>query len=109
MLTSYFHSPCLADSGHTFILVLGAREALALEIGDQIFYLGDQREITANPKLKKTKVTLLSQTLKVEENKVPLILPMFAQGLRYSLFFIFCQQHHQGAILEVRKCLYFSL
>ena len=37
-------------------------------------------------KIEKTKVTLLSQTLKVEENKVPLILPMFAQGLRYCLF-----------------------
>ena len=50
----------------------------------------------------------ISQALKVEGNKVPLVLAILAQGLRYSLFLIFCQPHQQGAILEFRKWLYLS-
>ena len=38
---------------------------------------------------KKTKDTLLSQTLKVEENKVPLVFSILALGLRYSHFLNF--------------------
>ena len=34
------------------------------------------------PKLKKTKGTLFSQTLKVEGNKVPLVFSIFVQGPR---------------------------
>ena len=52
---------------------------------------------------------MLSQTFKVEGNKVPLVLPIFDQGLRYSLFLIFRHPHQQGAILEFRKWLYLSL
>ena len=37
-------------------------------------------------KIEKTRGTLFSQTLKVERNKVPSILLIFAQGLRYSHF-----------------------
>ena len=44
-----------------------------------------------------------SQTVKVKGKKVPLVLKIFAQGLRYSLFLIFCQQHQQGAITKFRK------
>ena len=51
---------------------------------------------------------MLSQTFKVEGNKVPLVLPIFYQGLRYSLFLIFCHPCQQGAILEFRKWLYLS-
>ena len=41
------------------------------------------------PKFKKTKGTLISQTLKVEENKVPLVFSILALGLRYSHFLNF--------------------
>ena len=60
------------------------------------------------PKSKKTKGTVYSRTLKVEGNKVPLVLPIFAKGLRYSLFLILCDPRQQGAILEFRKWLYHS-
>ena len=40
---------------------------------------------------------------------MPLVLPIFYQGLRYSLFLIFCHPCQQGAILEFRKWLYLSL
>ena len=46
----------------------------------------------------KNKGTLFSQTLKVEENKVPLVFSILALGLRYSHFFIFCRPHQQGAV-----------
>ena len=59
--------------------------------------------------MKKTKATLLFETLKVEASKVPLFFSIFAQGLRYSLYLIFCQTHQQGAILKFRKWLYLSL
>ena len=59
-------------------------------------------------KIKKTKGPLLSQTLKVEENKVHLVFYIFALGLRYSLFFLLYQPHQQGAILELRKWLYLT-
>ena len=62
--------------------------------------------LSIHAKIEKTKGTLLSQTLKVEGNKVPLILKIFAQGLRYSLFLIFCQSRQQGAITKFRKGLY---
>ena len=51
----------------------------------------------------------ISQTLKVEGNKVPLVFfSIFAKGLRYSLFLIFCQPCQQGSSLEFRKWLYLS-
>ena len=59
-------------------------------------------------KIEKTKGSLFSQTLKVEENKVSLFFSIFAQGLRYSHFLIFCQPRQQGNILEFRKWLYLS-
>ena len=59
-------------------------------------------------KIEKTKVPLLSQILKVEENKVSLFFSIFAQELRFSLFLLFCQPHQQGAILKFRKWLYLS-
>ena len=62
-----------------------------------------------HPQNLKTKGTLLSQTFEVEGNKVPLVLPIFDQGLRYSIFLIFCHPRQQGAILEFRKWLYLSL
>ena len=40
----------------------------------------------SEPKLKKTKDTLFSQTLKVEGIKVPLVSSIFAQGPRYGHF-----------------------
>ena len=40
---------------------------------------------------------------------MPLFFSIFAQGLRYSLYLIFCQTHQQGAILKFRKWLYLSL
>ena len=51
-------------------------------------------------KIEKTKGTLLSLTLKVGGNKVPLVFTIFAQGLRYSLFSYFLSTtstrcHHQ--------------
>ena len=58
-------------------------------------------------KLKKTKGSLLSETLKVKANVVSF--SIFAQGLRYSLYLIFCQARQQGDILKFRKCLYLSL
>ena len=64
--------------------------------------------LRARAKIEKTKGTLSSQTLKVEENKVPLVFSILALGLRYSPFFIFCQPHQQGAILKIRKWLYLS-
>ena len=60
-------------------------------------------------KIEKTKGTLFSQTLKVEGNKVPLVFAILAQGLRYSLFLIFCQPRQQGAITKFRKGLYLGL
>ena len=60
-------------------------------------------------KLKKTKGTLLSLTLKVGGNKVPLDFAILVQGLRYSLFLIFCQPRQQGAITKFRKGLYLGL
>ena len=65
--------------------------------------------LSPRAKIKKTKGTLFSQTLKVEENKVLLVFSILAQGLRYSHFLIFCQPRQQGAILEFRKWLYLSL
>ena len=59
-------------------------------------------------KIEKTKGSLFSQTLKVEENKVSLFFSIFAQELRFSLFLLFCQPRQQGAILEFRKWLYLS-
>ena len=56
---------------------------------------------------KKTKGSLLSETLKVKANVVSF--SIFAQGLRYSLYLIFCQARQQGDILKFRKCLYLSL
>ena len=38
----------------------------------------------SEPKLKKTKGTLFSRTLKVEGNKVPFVFSIFDQGLRYG-------------------------
>ena len=66
-------------------------------------------EIQPLTKIEKTKGTCFSQTLKVEENNVNLFFSMFAQGLRYSLFLIFCQPGQQGAIFKFRKWLYHSL
>ena len=60
-------------------------------------------------KIGKTKGTLFPSTFKVWENKVPFVLSILAQGLRYSHFLIFSQPCKQGAILEFRKWLYFSL
>ena len=67
-----------------------------------------QREIPANSeighnsahdqKIKKNIGTLFPQTLKVEENKVPLVFSILALGLRYSHFLIFCRPHQQGAV-----------
>ena len=48
--------------------------------------------------LKKTRGTLIYQTLKVEENKVPLVFSILALGLRYSHFLIFCRPYQQGAV-----------
>ena len=59
-------------------------------------------------KIEKTKGSLFSQTLKVEENKVSLVFSIFAQELRFSLFLLFCQPRQQGAILKFRKWLYLS-
>ena len=69
-----------------------------------------QKMVYLSPRVKieKTKDPMLSQTLKVEENKVPLVFLIFAQGLRYSLFLLFCQQRQQSAILKLRKWLYLS-
>ena len=63
----------------------------------------------SEPKLKKNKGTLFSQTLEVEGNKVPLVFLILAQELRYSLFLIFCQPRQQGAITKFRKGLYLGL
>ena len=51
-------------------------------------------------KIKKIKGTLFPSTFKVSENKVPLVFSIFAQGLRYSHLFIFCQPCQQGEILQ---------
>ena len=59
-------------------------------------------------KIEKTKGSLFSQTLKVEENKVSLVFSIFVQELRFSLFLFFCQTRQQGAILKFRKWLYLS-
>ena len=59
--------------------------------------------------MEKTMGTLLSQTLKVEGNKVPLVYKIFAQGLIYSLFLFFGQPRQQGAITKFRKGLYLNL
>ena len=40
-------------------------------------------------KIYKTNGTMFPQTLKVEENKVPLVFKILAQGLRYSHFLNF--------------------
>ena len=40
---------------------------------------------------------------------MPLVFAILAQGLRYSLFLIFCQPRQQGAITKFRKGLYLSL
>ena len=65
--------------------------------------------LSPRAKIEKTKGTLFSQTLKVEGNKVHLVFANLAQGLRYSLFLIFCQPRQQGAITKFRKRLYLSL
>ena len=39
---------------------------------------------------------MFSQTLKVEENKVPLVFSILALGLKYSHFLIFCRPHRKG-------------
>ena len=49
-------------------------------------------------KIENTMGTLFTQTLIVEENKVPLVFSILALGLRYSHFLIFCQPHQQGAV-----------
>ena len=59
-------------------------------------------------KIKRIKGSLFLSTFKVWENKVPLVFSIFAQGLRYSHFLIFCQPRQQGNILEFRKWLYLS-
>ena len=60
-------------------------------------------------KILKTKGILFPSTLKVWEGKVPLVFSIFAQGLKYSHFFIFRWPNQQGAILEYRRMLYLSL
>ena len=65
--------------------------------------------LSPRAKIEKTKGTLFSGTLKVEGNKVPLVFAILAQGLRYSLFLIFCQPCQQGAITKFRKGLYLGL
>ena len=65
--------------------------------------------LSPRAKIKKTKGTLFSQTLKVEVNKVSLFFSIFAQGLKYSLSLIFCPPRQQGAITKFRKGLYLSL
>ena len=42
--------------------------------------------LSPRAKIEKPKGTIFSQTLKVEENKVPLVFSILAQGLRYSRF-----------------------
>ena len=56
-----------------------------------------------------TENELMAISLKVEGNKVPLVFAILAQGLRYSLFLIFCQPRQQGAITKFRKGLYLGL
>ena len=51
--------------------------------------------LSPRAKILKTKGTLFSQTLKLEENKVPLVLSILAQGLIYSHFLIFCRPHQK--------------
>ena len=64
--------------------------------------------LSPRAKILKTKGTLFSQTLKFEENKVPLVFSIFALGLRYSHFLISCRPHQQGAVLKFKKWLYLS-
>ena len=40
---------------------------------------------------------------------MPLVFQIFAQGMRYSLFLIFCHPREQGAITKFRKGLYLNL
>ena len=63
----------------------------------------------SKPKLNKLMGTLFSQTLKVWGNRVPLIFPIFAQGLRCSHFLTLCWPHQNGAIPKLKKDLYLSL
>ena len=58
--------------------------------------------------MKKTKSTLFSQTLKVEEKKVPLVFLILALGLRYSNFLLFCQPRQQGGRQKLKTWLYLS-
>ena len=59
--------------------------------------------ISQTLRIEKTKVTLLFLTLKIEGNKVPIVFTIFARGLRYNLFLIFCQLRQRGAITKFRK------
>ena len=66
-------------SSHFFIFCWPCQQGAILEYR-RILYL------SLWAKNEKTKGTLLSQTLKVEENKVPLVFLIFSQGPRYGHF-----------------------
>ena len=68
----------------------------AIEARDLWFELFSKEEtvnISAPGPKKKSKHTLFSQTLKVEEKKLSLVFSILALGLRYSHFLIFCRPH----------------
>ena len=95
-LTSYSHSPWFTDSGESFIFVLGAWEVLPLLtpflnrwrqkgitcIFIKCQYLGP---LAMN---QRNKDTFLSQTMKVEENKVSSFFLFMAEEPRYGHFIV---------------------
>ena len=68
--------------GHFFFLSSGARFDLSSE--EEIAHISASR-----PQIKKSKDTLLSPTLKVEEKKVTLVFQFGAQEPRYGHYLIF--------------------
>ena len=51
---------------------------------------------------------MISQTFNVEENKVPSVVFILPQGLRYSHLLIFYRPHHIDSNVKLRKLLYLS-
>ena len=85
----------LENSKYLILLNFGSRAEIKTVLiwGWHIFDVVDRKwengyYISPWAKIEKTKGTLLSPTFKVWESKVPLVLSILAQGLRYSHFLI---------------------
>ena len=68
---------------------MGPLDCYFYDIEDLEPNLKYEKMAISQPRVKKTKGTFFSSTLKVEEKKVPLFFGFRTSGLRYGIFVIF--------------------